>query len=160
MLGKIESRRRRGWWRMRWLDGNHWLDGHEFEQALGVGDGQGSLAYCSPCGRQESDTTEGPNWTECDLYASWRYPLPSWTGLLSRRRMGFVLHSGLSRRRQWHPTPVLLPGKSHEWRGLVGCSPWFCDESDTTERLSSSSSSSSWSLHRTPPCLPPHPDEY
>src|SRR5574337_1011558 len=27
-------------------------------------------------------------------------------------------------RRQWHPTPVLLPGKSHGWRGLVGCSPW------------------------------------
>ena len=28
------------------------------------------------------------------------------------------------RRKQWHPTPVLLPGKSHEWRSLVGCSPW------------------------------------
>ena len=27
-------------------------------------------------------------------------------------------------RRQWHPTPVLLPGKSHRWRSLVGCSPW------------------------------------
>ena len=26
--------------------------------------------------------------------------------------------------RQWHPTPVLLPGKSHEWRSQVGCSPW------------------------------------
>ena len=37
------------------------------------------------------------------------------------------------RRRQWHPTPVLLPGKSHGWRGLVGCSPWGRDESDTTE---------------------------
>ena len=30
------------------------------------------------------------------------------------------------RRRQWHPTPVLLPGKSHGWRSLVGCSPWDC----------------------------------
>ena len=30
----------------------------------------------------------------------------------------------LPRRRQWHPTPVLLPGKSHGWRSLVGCSPW------------------------------------
>ena len=39
------------------------------------------------------------------------------------------------RRRQWHPTPVLLPGKSHGQRGLVGCSPWGCEESDTTERL-------------------------
>ena len=38
-------------------------------------------------------------------------------------------------RRQWHPTPVLLPGKSHEPRSLVGCSPWGRLESDTTERL-------------------------
>ena len=30
----------------------------------------------------------------------------------------------ITRRRQWHPTPVLLPGKSHGWRSLVGCSPW------------------------------------
>ena len=37
--------------------------------------------------------------------------------------------------KQWHPTPVLLPGKSHGQRGLVGCSPWCCEESDTTERL-------------------------
>jgi len=39
-----------------------------------------------------------------------------------------------SRRRQWHPTPVLLPGKSHGRRRLVGCSPWGPEESDTTER--------------------------
>ena len=38
-------------------------------------------------------------------------------------------------RRQWHPTPVLLPGKSHGWRSLVGCSPWGREESDTIERL-------------------------
>ena len=38
-------------------------------------------------------------------------------------------------RRQWHPTPVLLPGKSHGWRSLVGCSPWGHSESDTTEQL-------------------------
>ena len=38
-------------------------------------------------------------------------------------------------RRQWHPTPVLLPGKSHGWRSLVGCSPWGRWELDTTERL-------------------------
>ena len=36
----------------------HWLDGHEFEQALGNGEGQGSLACCSPWGHKESDTTE------------------------------------------------------------------------------------------------------
>ena len=38
-------------------------------------------------------------------------------------------------RRQWHPTPVLLPGKYHGWGSLVGCSPWGHKESDTTERL-------------------------
>ena len=37
--------------------------------------------------------------------------------------------------RRWHPTPVLLPGKSHRRRSLVGCSPWGREESDTTERL-------------------------
>ena len=36
---------------------------------------------------------------------------------------------------QWHPTPVLLPGKSHGRRSLVGRSPWGHEESDTTERL-------------------------
>ena len=39
------------------------------------------------------------------------------------------------RRRQWHPTPVLLPGKSHGRGSLVGCSPWGCTESGMTERL-------------------------
>ena len=41
----------------------------------------------------------------------------------------------LLRKRQWHPTPVLLPGKSHGPRSLVGCSPWGCYELDMTERL-------------------------
>ena len=42
---------------------------------------------------------------------------------------------GVHRRRRWHPTPVLLPGKSHGQRSLVGCSPWGHEESDTTEWL-------------------------
>ena len=40
------------------------LDGPEFEQALGVGDGQGGLVCCSPWGRKEADTAEGLNWIE------------------------------------------------------------------------------------------------
>ena len=40
-----------------------------------------------------------------------------------------------TQRRRWHPTPVLLPGKSHGWRSLVGCSPWGLEELDTTEQL-------------------------
>ena len=43
---------------------HHQLDGHEFEQAPGVDDGQGSLACCSPWGLKESDTTEHLNWTD------------------------------------------------------------------------------------------------
>ena len=38
-------------------------------------------------------------------------------------------------RGRWHPTPVLLSGKSHGQRSLVGCNPWGREESDTTERL-------------------------
>ena len=52
MLGKTEGRRRRGGLKMRWLDGITDSMEHEFEQALGVGDGQGSLACCSPQGRR------------------------------------------------------------------------------------------------------------
>ena len=44
-------------------------------------------------------------------------------------------HHKALRRRQWHPTPVLLPGKSHERRSLEGCSPWGRWGLDTTERL-------------------------
>ena len=42
---------------------HHQLNGHEFEQTPGVGDGQGGLAYCSPGNHKESDTTEGLNWS-------------------------------------------------------------------------------------------------
>ena len=60
MLGKIEGRRR-GRQRMRWLDGITNSMDVEFEQDFGVGDGQGSLACCSPWGRKESDMTERLN---------------------------------------------------------------------------------------------------
>ena len=49
-----------------------------------------------------------------------------------QQRNSFV---NVSRRRQWHPTPVLLPGKSHGWRSLLGCGPWGHWGSDMTERL-------------------------
>ena len=68
-------------------------------------------------------------------------PLGKWkhsVGYCNDEYMSFIhlfKPSRMYRRRQWHPTPVLLPGKSHGWRSLVGCSPWGCWESDTTERL-------------------------
>ena len=52
---------------------HHWLDGHEFEQAPGVGDGQGRLMCCSPWGRKESDMTEQLNWTEHNFQQYVRY---------------------------------------------------------------------------------------
>ena len=90
MLGKIEGRRR-GQQRMRWLDGisnagQDWrqekgttedemvgwhlqFDGQEFEQALGVGDGQGNLACCNPGDHREWDTTEWLNWTPRGIHS-------------------------------------------------------------------------------------------
>ena len=59
---------------------HHWPNGHEFEQALGVGDGQGSLACCSPWGRKESDMTEQLNWN-LNQPACWTWtsqPLKLW----------------------------------------------------------------------------------
>ena len=54
---------------------HHWLDGHEFEQALGVGDRQWNLVCCSPWGHKESDTTEGLDWTEAwDIKYSLLFP--------------------------------------------------------------------------------------
>ena len=46
------------------VEWHHWLNGYEFEQAPGDGEGQGSLACCSPWGHKELDTTEQLNWTE------------------------------------------------------------------------------------------------
>ena len=63
MLGKIEGRRRRGWQRMKMVGWHHGLNGHEFEKASGVGDGQGGMACSSPWCSKESDTNEWLNWT-------------------------------------------------------------------------------------------------
>ena len=53
--------------------------------------------------------------------------------LKSQEQKQGIMHT--SQRRQWQPTPVFLPGKSHGRKSLVGCSPWGREESDTTERL-------------------------
>ena len=58
MLVKIEGRRRRGMTEDKLVGCHHQLNGHEFEQATSIADGQGSLACCNPWGRKESNTTE------------------------------------------------------------------------------------------------------
>ena len=60
-LGKIEGRRRSGQPEVEMVEWHHRLDGHEFEQVLGVGGGQGRLACCSPWGCKGLDTTEWLN---------------------------------------------------------------------------------------------------
>ena len=57
---------------------HHWLDGHEFEQARGDGDGQGSLSCCSPWGHKESDTTEWLNWTELAFFSNKLFLIKVW----------------------------------------------------------------------------------
>ena len=52
-----------------------------------------------------------------------------------RTSLYLLLSKTLWRRRQWQPTSVLLPGKSHGGRSLVGCNPWGCEELDKTEWL-------------------------
>jgi len=64
MLGKIEGGRRRGW-QDEMVGWHHQLDGHEFEKALRVSDGQGSLVCCSPWGRRVGHNWAAElNWTE------------------------------------------------------------------------------------------------
>ena len=84
------------------------------------------------------------------VIATWSLPLIPleelyfWLPWLQEHGLGDVCLTGWpdiwlqpyeERRRQWHPTPVLLPGKSHGCRSLVGCSPWGHEESNTTEWL-------------------------
>ena len=64
MPGKIEGGRRKGqdgWMEDEMVGWHHRLNGHESEQTWGDGEGQGSLACCSPWGHNESDTTERLN---------------------------------------------------------------------------------------------------
>ena len=65
--GKDWRREEKGMTENEMVGWHHWLNGHEF--VMGVGDGQGGLACCSPWSRKESDTTEQLNWTELEL--SW-----------------------------------------------------------------------------------------
>ena len=62
--GKDWGRQEKGATEYEMVGWHRQLDGHEFEQGLGVGDGQGSLVCFSPWGRRESDTTEQLHWTE------------------------------------------------------------------------------------------------
>ena len=123
----------------------------------GKSHGRRSLVGCSPWGRTELDTTErlhfhfslscigegNGNPLQCSCLENPRDGGAWWAAIYgvaqSQTRLKRLSSSsssiGRRRRKQWQPTPVLLPGKSHGWRSLVGCSPWGHTELDTTERL-------------------------
>ena len=65
---------------------HHRLDGHEFEQALRVGDGQGGLACCSPWGQKESDMTKQLSWTDSLESSQLRFLGCSQSGYITKTR--------------------------------------------------------------------------
>ena len=87
-----------------------------------------AMIWCEFCFKKSKGRGRGWNYIDSfNVYAtklSWQLSKPNDTSIWQDLR-----------RRQWHPTPVLFPGKSHGWRSLVGCSPWGHWGSDTTERL-------------------------
>ena len=134
MLWNIEGGRRRGWQRMRWLDGITTSLGMSLSR-LWEFDGEGNLACCSPLGHKESCTTEWVNWTEQNRYIflkiaqtvknlhamqeTWVWAL-GWDDPLEK---GMATHSSIL---AWRIPWTEEPG---------GYSPWGCKEWDRTERL-------------------------
>ena len=80
----------------------------------------------SPLDSLTAFETKKSSWDHCASAS----PIVKWVIIIERPAVRIW-------RRQWHPTPVLLPGKSHGWRSLVGCSPWGRWGLDTTEQLHS-----------------------
>ena len=72
MLGKTEDRRERGMMEDEMVGWHHWLNRHDFEQAPGDGEGQGSLPYYSPWGHKELDTSEWLNNKSCKYLLEWQ----------------------------------------------------------------------------------------
>ena len=122
---------------------HHWLDGHEFEQAQGVDDEQGSLACCSTWGHKELDTTEWLNWLMLNLklqYFGHQMPKSQLIGKDPdagkdwRQEEEGATEDETVRLHYWfngHEFAQTL-GDSEGQGSLVCCNPWGCKESDRT----------------------------
>ena len=123
--GRDWSQEKKGMTEDEMVGWHHQLGGHEFEQALGVGDRQGSLVCSSPRGRKASDTTEQLNLTELIL----RIGLIWWLSKESACKAGELsFDSWLGKipwKRKWQPTPVFLPWKLHGQIPTIGLQDWL-----------------------------------
>ena len=106
---------RRGWQRMSWLDGITNLMDVILSKLW-------ELVMLQSMGSQkQSDTTERLNWTELMRSSVW-YLISIFKQLIIQQGLE-QFYTMILRGRQWQPSPILLPGKSHGRRSLVGCSP-------------------------------------
>ena len=107
------------------VDWHHQLEGHEPEQALEVGNEQGSLACCSPWGRKELDTTKWLDWGCVLVFPGGTSSKESTRQCGRCKRWGCYPWVGkIPWKRKWQPTTVVSPGESHGQRSLVSYSPW------------------------------------
>ena len=138
---------------------HHWLDGHEFEQAWGAGDGQGSLVCCRPWGSKEWDAAEQLNWYMCayvcmyEIYGMKKCIISirgtdQWKISLHTSRQGLIQHSYRLR----HPTPYFIRWESWGSGGSYGpCihpSLWLYGHANFPQ-----------SIYQTPPAVVEQRDE-
>ena len=144
MLGRIEGRRRRGWQRMRWLDGITSSMDMSLSKDPGVWWWTGKPGVLQSMGLQRLGNDWGLNWTELREHFPWEKGpgctilIPTDPGRLvsgnesswqcrEHRRRGLDLWLGkILRRRKWQPTSVFLPAKFHGQRNLASYSRWIC----------------------------------
>ena len=137
--GKDWSQEKKGTTGDEMVGWHHQLNGHEFEQAPGVGDGQGSLARCSPWGHKKPDVTERLNWSE--VIGSCLQQLLGFPGGSDGKESAcsagdLGLFPGLGRSPgggHGNPLQYSCLENSHGQRSLVGYSLWGLKESDTTK---------------------------